>query len=499
MTLLKYAGLRTIAVIAFSSGMVSADLSQSISYVNDAAAKSAVGSPSFSDVTQYNSYDFYNSPLGLFEKEDAHLKVDMGYRSIAWHQGSSNDSLKQTCSAWSMPRVLVGSPKSVYMQLFYSPAALTDNTVVSQSRDLAMKRFGLTIAGQVPSGVFQLALRGNGYVGDETVTNGTDSRLLLGLDDLTISIGSRINGMVAFGIEGGVRAKLDTLRSNDNPGLHDRYFDGQWPVIGGFVDVKKEGLPVASAFSLTTGTSRFVYVTRNDVDQDPINGDSLAWKWQTIGNITNADITCHPALFLGYWKNSYQAYAPTASNDNLSVGDKRTGHDWKVNDFCFGLGASAGFGKYATSWFEYAHSAVGLEHGNAWPAPADKNEGYHRFSLGVESALHAIPALRFPSSIETFVRISYFNERENSGINTFQSETFGYMNTVGVNSRTNRYVPDFGVWGQGQRIIGTTLGLGSTFENKAISVDTYLSFLSKQSTVKVQGFEWGLDCGYCFK
>jgi len=310
--------------------------------------------------------------------------------------------------------------------------------------------------------------------------------------------------MVAIGIEGGVRAKLDTLVNKSAFPLHDRYFEGQWPIIGGFIDIKRDGLPVASAFSFSTGTSRFIYVTQNiidpgSVDQDPIKGDSLAWKWQTVGNITNANITCHPALFLGYWRNRYQAYAPTERNDNLDVGDKRAGHDWKVSDFCFGIGSSVELAKYATTWLEYSRSALGLDYGNAWPALTDKDEGYNRFSFGLEAALHAIPALNFPSSIETFARIGYFNQRENSGINAFQSESFGMINPVAPGSRVNRYSPDFGIWGEDRRIIGTTLGLGSTFLNKTISVDSYLTFLSGQGGRKSAGLEFAADCGYCFK
>lgn len=491
-----------VFIIMFSIITVAvADFSQSLPSPNDPAPMTPAGSASFTDPARYNSYDFYGSPLGLFEKENSHVKIDLGYRYDAWHQESPNDSLKQTCSAWNAPRILVGSPKAVYMQLFYAPASITDNTRYSQSISLNMKRFGLTIAGQVPSGVFQLAFRGNGYVGGETLKSSANTRLLMGLDALTISLGSRIKEMVAIGIEGGVRAKLDTLVNKSAFALHDRYFEGQLPIIGGFIDVKREGLPVASAFSFSTGTNRFIYVKQNivdpgSVDQDPIRGDSLAWKWQTVGTITNANITYHPALFLGSWQNKYQVYAPTATNDNLEVGPESIGHNWKIADFCFGLGSSVEIAKYATLWLEYAHSSLGLEPGSAWPVAAKKDEGYHRIGLGAEAALHTIPALNFPSAIETFARIGYFNQRENSGINAFQSESFGSINTVAPDSRTNRYAPDFGVWGQDQRIIGTTLGLGATFLNRMISVESYMTFLSKES---VPGFECGVSCGYCFE
>jgi hypothetical protein len=399
-----------------------------------------------------------------------------------------------------VPVVLVGSPKAVYMQLFYAPSSLLYGLAGPDAVTLDLKRFGLTIAGQLPGGVFQLAFRGNGYVGKETIETGTDRRMILGLDALTVSIGSRIKETVSIGIEGGAKAKIDTLVYKTNPAQYDRYFDGQVPVIGGFVNVKREGLPVASAFSFTTGTSRFVYVTRNDIDQDPIKGDSLAWKWQTAGNIDNANITYHPALFLGYRRNKYQVYAHTARNDNLDVGDKLAGHDWKIADFCFGIGSSVEIAEYAKTWVEFSRSTIGLEYGNAWPGRSDRDTTpYNRFCIGVETALHSIPRLNFPVSIETFVRLGYFNLRENSAFNGFQSEIFGLGNSVGPDSRTYRYVPDFGVWGQNQRIIGTTLGLGATFLNRMFSVDSYTAFLSKGSVTPNTGYEFGINAGYCFK
>jgi hypothetical protein len=496
--------MRTFIFIALMAGFSFADLSQSLPSCADPAAQIPIGSASFTDFAGYNSYDFYGSPLGLFEKENAHAKVDLGCSYVKWQQESPNDSLKQTGSVWNAPRILIGSPKAVYMQFFYAPVAISDNMRSSQSINLTMKRFGLTIAGQVPGGLLQLAFRGNGFVGNETLKGNANTRLLIGLDAVTVSVGSRFKETVAIGIEGGARAKLDTLVNKSAFPLHDRYFEGQLPIIGGFIEIKRQDLPVASAFSFSTGTSRFIYVTQNSgnsgsVDRAPIKGDSLAWRWQTIGNITNANITWHPSLFLGSWRNKYQVYAPTATNDNLEVGPDSIGHDWKIADFCFGLGSSMEIVKYATLWLEYAHSSLGLESGSAWPAAAKKDEGYHRIGLGAEAALHTIKPLNFPPSIETFVRIGYFNQRENSGIDAFQSERFGIINAVSPDSRLNRYIPDFGVWGRGQRIIGTTLGLGAAFLNRVISVDSHITFLSRDDGRKNTGLECGFNCGYCFK
>jgi hypothetical protein len=300
--------------------------------------------------------------------------------------------------------------------------------------------------------------------------------------------------------------RVDTLVSKYDPTLHDRYVDCQLPIIGGFIGVKRDDFPVASGMSFSTGTSRFVYVTQNSsdpgsVDRDPIKGDSLAWKWQTIGKIEKAGVTWHPALFLGYWKNHYQVYAPTPSNDNLNVGDPRSGHDWTVSDFCYGLGTSVEIAQYGTTWMEFARSTISTAYGHAWPENTiTDTTPFNRFSIGIEGNLHAIPRLNFPSSIETFVRIGWFNLRENSAFNEFESEIFGLGNMVAPDSKEYRYRTSArGVWGNSHRIIGTTLGLGATFLNKTISLDSYMAFFGKGAIVSSKGIEFGLNCGYCLK
>jgi hypothetical protein len=492
--------MRTLIILISFTVAAFADLSQSLPSPDDPAANTRVGSASFTDPARYNSYDFYGSPLGLFEKEHAYIKVDAGSRYIRWHEKTSDDSLNLTGSVLNIPRILIGSPKTVYMQLFYAPSAMVwPAPLPNYPLNLDVKRFGVTIVGQVPSGLFQLAFRGNGYIGNESkkaFAAPASTRMLMGLDVLTVSVGTRIKESVSIGIEGGARARLDTLVNNSAPALHDRYFEGQIPVIGGFINFKRDDLPIASAFSVSTGTSRFIYVTGLSEDQDPIKGDSLAWKWQAVGNISGEKITFHPALFMGYLRNNYQSYMPSATNDNLNVGEARLGAGWKISDFCFGMGTSMEAAKYITSWFEYSHSSLGLVYGNAWPASVDKNAGFHRFCLGVEAALHAIPALRFPSSIETKASIDFFNMVENNVTNPFHSEVFGLGNNVVPGSKMYRYNPE-SYWGSNQRIIGTTLGLGATFFNRMFSVQSDIAFLFRGSNTS--GYEFAINCGYCFK
>jgi hypothetical protein len=391
---------------------------------------------------------------------------------------------------------MIGKPNIAYVRLNYTPTFITDHTLQRQKLSLPLQRFGLTIAGQTPSGIFQFALRAKGYYGQEKGDMTQDTRLIMGLEDLSAFIGSRVHELVTIGMQGGATAKLDTLR---DPALHDRYFVGQIPVLGWYIDFGKDGFPVASDFSLHIATHRFVYaVSRDYVNHDPIKGDSLAWKWQAIGNLRRDEITFHPAFYIGYWSNHYQEFAPTATNDNLSVGPDRTGNDWKISDLCFGIGASISVRNFMTTWFEFAHTAMGLDYGNTWPNLASKKQGYDRICIGAEANLHAIEALHFPKSIETFVRIGYFNQLENSGINAFQSDEFGQINVLSANSMAYRYSPNFG-WGPDQRVAGFVLGPGALFFNRLVQADAHIGFLAKYAPANQSGLEIGVDCAYNLK
>ena len=480
---------------------------QSPPSIETPAARASVASPSFTDPRQYNSYDFCNSPLGLFEREKSLVQVNLSYRSLALHSASPGDSLRRSSLAWNVPDILIGNPKYAYFRVNYSPTTIADNTLSGPNRTLPLKRFGIAIASQMPSGIFQVGLRGKGYLGEEALAGSRNSRIIMGLEDLSLVLGSRIQEIVAIGIFGGATAKLDTLRDLDNPSgtpprtsVPDRYFTGQIPVVGCYADFGKEGFPLSSDFSWQTATHRFIGVAGMGAlrDQDPIKGDSLAWRWQAIGDIRTSGCALRPALFLGYWRNRYQAYDTAAGNSSLSVGPRRDGKDWKMSDFSFGLGTSVTLAQFATTWIEFAHSAMGLHYGAAWPDSSDRNQGYNRFSIGVEANVHALPFLHFPSSVETFVRLGYFSLSDNGGINGFQSEDFGLLTAAIPPSQAYRSTPTFG-WGPDERVSGFTFGLGGTFFDKRIQTDAHMALLSRSLEKDYRGVEFGVDCAYTLR
>jgi hypothetical protein len=477
--------------------------SQATTLFDKLGTRASAASPSFSDPAQYNSYDFCSSPVGLFERDSLRLRLNLGTHLVQWHAPENNDSLAQKFTAWNVPDLLVGVPKIFYVRLYYSPTTINADypgLITVEKTSFPAQTFGLTIAGQIPSGLFQFAFQGKGYVGHESVENNQDTRLIMGVDDLSLTVGSRIHELISVGMQGGAKGQFDSLVDVTIPVIDERCFEGQVPVLGWYVDFGKNGFPVQSDFSFNTATYRLIYVS--GFDQDPIKGDSLAWKWQTVGDLSYRDCAYHPSLLLGYWQNHYQRFSPTADNDDLNVGMLREGEDWRFSNFYFGIGASAKFLSIASAWVEFTHSSMGLEYGDYWKlsSQTDKNQGYYSTNIGIEADLHAIAALQFPSSIETYARVGFFNGTGNSGIDPFQSQEFGRIFPVSPNSRGFRYRPDMGFgWGPTERITGFVFGLGGRFLDGMIEADTHLGFYGRSLNKDQSGFEFGIDIGYLLR
>ena len=475
-------------------------LAQTSTAIGESSARLSLGRPTFSDIRQYNALDFAGSPVGLFETESVTVSAAVNLRYLRWHDHNHVADALQKSTAWNLPDLLVGKPQVFYARLNYTPAFIADEASFAPRQvSMFLHRFGLSLAGQAPKGVFQIGLHGDGYFTEEDLAGSDNTRLIMGLRDLSATIGTRLHELVGIGMRGGVSAQLDSLRDRVAPANHDRYFEGQIPRLAWFADVGKPGFPVQSDFAIGIAKSRFVYVTDpGGGDQDPIRGDSLFWKWQALGDFAGSGMRYRPALYLGYWRNNYQAYAPTPDNDDLSVGAKRDGRNWTISDFRFGIGGSVLVLRYATAYWEYAHSVMGLTYGATWPGPRDKKTGYDRIALSAEGNLRAITALHLPPSIEAFVRLGYFNQRENSGINAFGADEFGLVNQVDVGTQIDRDAPDFG-WGRDQRVIGFTVGLGASFLNKALSANLHWAFLGRSGATQRSGFAFGADVGYALR
>jgi hypothetical protein len=472
--------------------------SQATTLLDKPDTRAAAASPSFADPAQYNSYDFCSSPVGLLDRDSLRLRLDLGTRLVRWHAPENSDSLEQEFTAWNVPDLLIGVPKIFYVRMYYAPTTVVTDypgLLNTNRTSLPLQTFGMTLAGQIPSGLFQFAFQGKGYMGSESVENNQDTRLVKGVDDLSLTVGSRIHELIAVGMRGGAKGQFDSLI---NPVFRERCFEGQVPMLGWYVDFGKNGFPFQSDFSFNNATYRLIYVSGSD--RDPIKGDSISWKWQSVGDLSYRGCTYHPSLLLGYWRNHYQRFAPTEDNDDLNVGPLWDGWDWRFSNFYFGIGASVKILSLASAWIEFTRSSMGLEYGDYWLslAQTNKSEGYYSTNIGLEANLHAITALQFPSSIETYLRVGYFNLTENSGIDPFLSQEFGRILPVTSFSRRYRYIPDFS-WGPTERITGFVIGLGTRFLNGMIEADTHMSLYGRSLSQDQNGFEFGLDIAYALR
>ncbi|MBN2188852.1 MAG: hypothetical protein JW699_05320 [Chitinispirillaceae bacterium] len=490
--------MRKVTMVLLTLGGLCA-FSQTVRTLDIPLSREARAFPSFTDENLYNSYDFCNSPVGIFDLDSLRLRAHAGLDLVRWHAAERRDSLRQQYTALNVPDILFEKPKMFAVRLFYAPTWLGDETDTVRKLSLPLHRFGFLLAAQAPSGIFQFALNSKGFIGKEKLVDSADNRTMMGLDDLTLTIGSRVHPLLAIGMRGGVTARFDTLNDVGSTINRDRYFSGHIPLLEWYVDFGKGGFPVQSGLSITKATSRLVYVSGNDMDQNPLKGDSLALTWQVLGRLRHAGITVHPAFILSYWKNSIREYQPTVDNDDLAVGPELSGWDRQLSDFRFGIGSLIAIKRFASVWIEYTRPSMRLHYGDSWSTLVpDKNVGYHRTSIGLLTNLHALPALGFPSSAETMFRIGYFNQTENSGIKPFGEEMFGLMTPAGTFSQAYRYYPDFG-WGPLQRVSGITLGLTGTFFDKRLEADAHVCFLSRNASVRNRGTVFGLDIAYVLR
>jgi hypothetical protein len=343
----------------------------------------------------------------------------------------------------------------------------------------------------------------------------------MGAGTIAIYLGSQVHELARIGFKAGASGYLDTLddvRQFGNP-HEDRYFYAQIPHIGVDVDFGKKDFPVYSNFSFEYAKNRLIYVTkvlgyglwdgyppagREDGNEDVLVGDSISWKWQTLGNIKLNPMLISPALLLSYWRNEIIQWQPTKENDHLLIYEReRNDSSWKYSSFTFGIGTAAQFKEYAKLSFEFNISNLKLEYGDGYSHLSDQKETYPRILVGLEGYGHGISALNLPESIELTLRMGFLYLKENSRFNTYSGDEFSKLNLrVTPLSQYNRYIyydPQSG-WVQENTIARFGFGLGASFLRKMFGANLFMAFPSKKTAAAdFKGFEFGVDLVYCLR
>jgi len=464
----------------------------------------AMGSPTLSDNTAYNEYDFCGSPLGLFEKESTDVRLSLDFRTFSETNSTAADSGSRYSNSFTLPGLTLGKRNVMYVMLDYAPAWLSSGDALETRQISPLHRFGLVFAAQIPSKIIRFGVSAQGYVGSETTdlpARSADSRTLMGVTTLSAFLGSQVHPLVRIGITGGATGNLDSLETVVQ-GAEDRYFYGTIPVIGGSINFGKKDFPVQSNFAIDFATNNFVYVTKGilgekpEGNEDALQGDSLSWHWETMGRIPAGGVVYQPSFSLEYVTCKVREFWPSEKNYPLTYGAEKPDMNWTIGSFTLGFGASALVYDWGRAWLEWQHEYFSLSYGAALDS-TDKTRGYDRIGVGMEGNIHAIPAFKMPSSMELFIRAGYCNMRTNGRFGSYAGDEFRLFNAMQPGSQRSGPNSPYTVAMTGdERVSRFSFGFGATFLHRTIGADLDLGFLSLERDTKNRGVEFGFGIDY---
>ncbi len=434
------------------------------------------------DKSQYNAADHAGSPLGWLEKDSSVLRTDLFFRFFRFNDELDNSS---SCKNLVIPHIRVGKPGIILFDLFYSPDILENKTDI-ETLKLPLHRFGFGLAAGTESGIFQFALQGDLFTGKESHNLDEDQRFILGSNEVSLHLGSKVHELVRIGLYGGIRGYFDSLDCQD-PEIQDRYFSGTFPLFGGFIDFGKDQFPLRSNFSLGIGSPKFVYVTKPSSkqfgNQDVIRADSVGWDWKLMAEIPGDNFTIRPAFKVGYHRMTSQLFLPTEDNNPWEYDSELSDSNWTVSSFGMGFGIASDFLKYVDMSLEYSFKNLSIENGPAYSSFSDQKYWYHNIVWGIRSNLSQLSFLRMPESMDMALRAEYLNFRQSGFFNPWRTDLFRYVNPISNHSQSYRYIPTTLIGAY--RFAGVNLGAEIKLANGLFGVNTDFLFLRN-------GFELGV-------
>ncbi len=439
------------------------------------------------DKSQYNAADHAGSPLGWLEKENSVLKTDLFFRYFRFSDEKGDPISSRNLI---IPHVRVGKPGIILLDLFYSPDILKSKREF-QNLKLPLHRFGFGLAAGTKSGLFQFALYGDLFTGEESQENNGDKRFIIGSNEVSVHLGSKVHELVRIGLYGAMNGYLDSLICEYPEIQEERYFSGSFPIFGGFVDFGKDQFPIHSNFSLGIGFPKFVYVAKPSSkplgNQDVIRSDSVGWDWKFLADIPARNFTINPAFKVGYHRMTSQLYLPTEDNNPWEHDSKLSDSNWTVTSFGMGFAVASDFLKYANMNLEYSFKNLSLEYGPAYSSYSDQKHWYHSIVWGIQSNLKDLPFLRMPESMNLILRTQYFNFRQSGFFNPWRTDQFKHVNSIVGFSQLYRYNPETLI--NAYRFAGFNLGTEAEFANGLFGINADFLFLR-------DGFDLGVMVRY---
>ena len=447
----------------------------------------------FMDEANYTTAHHGGSPLGWLEHDSSSARVDLLFSYLNLEDNSGNGNVSRT---YAVPHIRLGNPGVAVVDFVYYPTSLEKSSPQGNIK-LPLHRFSLGVAGGTESGLFQIGLRAGLFTGRISQEEFPDERFILGSDQISVHLGTQLHELVRVGVFGGVSGYFDSLVI-ENPEVQDRYFSGTFPILGGFIDLSKEGFPVFSNFSLGMGFPRFVYVYKPSTfpagNNPALFSDSIGWDWKTLVKVGAGDFTIRPAFAMGYQRTTSQLYHPTEDNYPWEHGDEITGYHWTISSFGMGMGVATDFLKIAELSVQYGFKNLSLEKGLAIVSSYDEKEWFHDIKVGIQGNVHKIEKLRFPQSLGLTVRAEYFNMRQSQYLDPWYHGEFSRITLPGIGSQAGRYTPESSLLQT--RLIGINAGIGATFLEEMFGVDADLVLFDDASGVEKKGVQFGIGLWY---
>ncbi len=509
-----------------------------------------------SDESALNPNEMIADPTGLLETVDAAVTLQPGFRHLKLHEDGMSDSIHDL-NAFSLPITLADPNRLIFVPHFSLTGTKVDTFQTGSTSSLTTKnlsgRFGLTIVAQTHPKTFRFAADLNGMVGavkydglQGTLATDIGKRMHWGVPSLGIYLGSQPGKVARFTVFVRTRLTIDTLQQLQDS-AKESFSELVLPSIGFDLNIGKKDFPVASTFGWAFSRTNFT-TSGNDVrnahtvmgdnslanhsaDADAIVGDSISWRWQTIGKIPIVDILVFkPAMMMSYWHGRYSQFTPQSDNRPYGYGPEVAGTKWEYASYRLGFGIGASFRNYADIGVEYSRGFVRdvvdssiLALSKNYPAsntysftPDDKKPGYGRFAVAAKTDVgNYVPALA--KSVDFTFGVDFMHSKENSmdlyatGIEQnfsglIPAPELQYQG--GRPTQIDRYISWYKAYLHDVTTNRFGIKLGTSFLEKQLALDFSLGFLTRkveasqgatdpEIDVTRKGFECGIDLTYC--
>ena len=438
----------------------------------------------FSARLSYDPLVFSGSVLGLLDRDPAPFALEGAVGRRTW---SRDGEPYTSVTSATLPQFSAGSPGVICMQARFSPWK-----TVADPFTVHLKRFGVTMAGGLPQGVFRMGVSLQGVAGGVEHRASADRRVVMGADTVALYLGSRLHPLVGVGAHIAVDGVFDSLYRTVY--VEDRYFEGVLPRIGGDVSIGDSTSRVTVSAAVAVARRRFIYFTAPAAQRiHPVMRDSLSWRIQGIGDaVQTTNVTLSPAMHVGYRRTNVQIHDTIGgNNDPFDFGAPFAGESWKVAAVALGLGLGVDYREFLQGWIEYGYSHVGLTYGVVWTQRPPFSPHHHRSAAGLSLGIHRTPWLSVPHWLEAVLHVSFMNMRDYSGHEPYGSTDVRYLDAFSANSQAARYTPAAQAQSLG-RLYRTTVALDAVFAGGILEAGGYLASFRRRDT---RGLEAGARLG----